>query len=88
MEHAKIKRFVIVHFSKKYDCYCLFSTNWAQYHYDTAEEALKSRDDFAEQAKAKLGIEELKVIEAECWHHGESVGTIFTEEYVAEHEVK
>lgn len=86
--YAKIKRFIIVHFSEKYDAYVLFGTNWKEYHYDTPEEALKSRDLFAESAKEKLGIEELKVIAAECYHHGDSVGTVFTEEYVNEHEVK
>jgi hypothetical protein len=87
-KYAKIKRFVIVYFSKNYDAYTLFQTNWAEHHYDTAKEALKSRDLFAESAKEKLGIEGLKVIEAECYHHGESVGMVFTDEYVTEHEVK
>lgn len=87
-QHAKIKRFVIVYFSTKCSAYTLFGTNWAQYHYDTAEDALKSKNLLTESAKEKLGIEELKVIEAECWHHGETIKTIFTKKYVYEHEVK
>ncbi len=81
-------RFVIVYFSKKYDAYVLFSTNQGHFHYDTAEVAVQARDAFSESAKEKLGIEELKVIPAECYHHGDCLRTVFTEEYVNENEVK
>lgn len=81
-------RFVIVYFSKKYDAYVLFRSNQGRFHYDTVEEAIQARDAFAEQAKAKLGIEELKVIAAECYYHGDCVRTVFTEEYVNKNEVK
>lgn len=81
-------RFCIVHFLKKYDAYVLFGANQGWFHYDTAEEAVAARDAFAESAKEKLGIEELKVISAECYHHGDSVRSVFTEEYIQENEVK
>jgi hypothetical protein len=81
-------RFVIVYFQKKYDAYTLLGANQGHLFYDTAEAAVEARDAFAESAKEKLGIEELKVISAECYHHGDCVRSIFTEEYVQENEVK
>ncbi len=81
-------RFAIVYFSKKYNAYLLFSANQGRYHYDTAEAAIQARDAFAEDAKAKLGIDELKVIPVECYHHGDAVKAVFDNHYVNKNEVK
>lgn len=55
-------------------------TNWACYHYDTreaAEEAMRLKEP---QLRAKvLGdrADTLAVLEVLCWHHGESVRSVF-----------
>jgi len=79
------KRFVIVFYEADFDYYALALTNQGRFHFDDKKEALDTAEVFKGTYK---GWEELRVIEAECYDHGDCCRTIFTPEYVEEHEVK
>ena len=79
------KRFVIVFYEADFDYYALALTNQGRFHFDDKKEALDTAEVFKGTYK---GWDELRVIEAECYDHGDCCRTIFTPEYVEEHEVK
>lgn len=79
------RRFVIVFFEADLDYYALVLTNHGRHHFDDKDKALKALQAFEGKFS---GWDELKLIEAECYDHGDCCRTIFTPEYVKEHEVK
>lgn len=85
IETGRRMRFVIVFYDTDLGCYMPALTNQERYHFDDKKEALDTAEVFKVTYK---GRGELRVIEAECYDHGDCFWPIFTPEYVAVHEVK
>lgn len=83
-----VQRYVIVRYDSTIEGFALFRANWAQFHYDDAARALEACEAYRESARVKLGFEDMRVIKARCYENGDCTGTIFTNEFVAENEVK
>jgi hypothetical protein len=82
------QRFVIVHYDQASDYYTLIQANQGRHHYDDKDEALKAAEVLRPGLKEKLGWDQVKVVTALCYDHGDCCRTIFTPEYVEQYEAK
>lgn len=82
------QRYVIVHYDQALDGYSLVRDNQGRYHHDDKAEALKSAEVLRPGLKEKLGWDQVKVILALCYDHGDCCRTVFTNEFVEQYEVK
>jgi hypothetical protein len=62
--------------------------NQGRYHYDLVHEALEAAETLRPGLKEKLGIQEVKVVEADCYDSGDCCKTVFEPEYVLQNEVQ
>jgi hypothetical protein len=86
-EERKIKimenriRFGIVH-KDDYNDYVFINDNQGRYFYDDVKEAKKNLELLRPTMEKNFGWHDFEVISIECYHHGDSMYTIFSKEYV------
>lgn len=87
LEHGKEhrKRFVIVFYEARFDYFTLALTNQGRYHFDDKSKALEMAAMFKGTYQ---GWNDMRVIEADCYDHGDCCATVFSHEYIEKHEVK